>query len=100
MATGTYDGTPITAMIANQTNPWVEVDGKPVIWSETGLPRVECPCGENGQVVLASVLDGMDSPEGIQRCDACDIYEGDLDAALALANLVGGTVKYEIEEAD
>lgn len=30
----------------------------------------------------------------VERCDACDLYAGDLDAAYALAQLVGGTVTF------
>lgn len=93
-----YDGTRTDVMIADRTNPWVEVDGVPVDWTKVDLPRVECPCGEQFKVVLAGVLEAMDTPEGIQRCDTCGIYPGDLDAALALARLVGGVVKYQQEE--
>jgi hypothetical protein len=39
----------------------------------------------------------MDTDEGIQRCDAADVFEGDLDAALALARVVGGIVKFSVE---
>jgi hypothetical protein len=40
----------------------------------------------------------MDTAEGVQRCDICDIYDGDLSAAQALAALVGGVVKFQAEE--
>lgn len=94
-----YDGTlPDGVLIEDQTNPWVEVDGVPVDWTTTDRPRVQCPCDEMGQVVLAGVLDAMDTPAGVQRCDACGTYDGDLDAALALARLVGGVVKFWKEE--
>lgn len=92
-----YDGTPIDGLIKDRTNPWVEVDGKPVDWTESPLPRVACPCEDMGQVVVPGVLDGMDTPEGVQRCDGCGIYESDLDAALALAKRVGGVAKFEKE---
>lgn len=94
----TYNGTAIDVMIADRTNPWVEVDGVPVDWTKVDLPRHECPCGENGQVLLSGVLDAMDSETGVQRCDACSTYPGDLDAALGLAALVGGIVKFQKEE--
>ena len=91
----TYDGTlPDGVLIESETNPWVEIDGEPVDWTTTKLPRTDCPCEENGSVVLPGVLDGMDSPDGVQRCDACGTFDGDLDAALALARLVGGVVKF------
>lgn len=95
-----YTGTlPEGTLIADGTNPWIEVDGKPVDWTVV-VGKGPCPCGENGDVALAGVLDGMDTADGVQRCDTCGTYEGDLDAALALAELVGGTVHFETEEND
>jgi hypothetical protein len=98
----TYDGTPTDALIADGTNPWVEVDGAPVDWTAHPGPRAACPCGEMGEVVLPGVLEAMDSAHGVARCDACSTaghgYDGDLDAALALAKHVGGIVKYHTEE--
>lgn len=99
LATVTYDGTDTDRLIASDTNPWVEVDGKPVDWTTTTLPRTECPCGEMGHVIVPGVLDGMDSEHGVQRCDTCNTYPGDLDAALALAQLVSGVVKFHADPA-
>lgn len=93
----TFDGSPSSSLIESGTNPWVEVDGQPVDWVASPLPRQPCPCGEMGRVILAGVLDGTDTPQGIQRCDICSTYVGDLEAALALAQLVGGTVKFHEE---
>lgn len=100
MTIATYDGSPIVGLIEDGTDPWIEVEGKPVDWTTSTLPRVPCPCGENGEVVLAGVLDGMNTAVGIQRCDACDTYPGDLDAALALARVVGGVVKFHNDRED
>jgi len=95
-ATLTYDGTlPDGVMIASETNPWVEVDGEPVDWTTSTLPRVPCPCDEDHAALVPGVIDAMDSDEGVQRCDASGVFDGDLDAALALARLVGGVVKFE-----
>lgn len=87
-------------MIADGTDPWVEVDGVAVDWmthpllkdSTPDLPRCNCPASTPG------ILPAMNTPEGIQRCDECQMFDGDLDAALALAKKVGGVVKFEIEE--
>lgn len=99
MTTTTYDGSDIgDAKIESDTNPWVELDGEPVDWMRVLLPRRACPCGESGKVLIPGVLDAMDTPEGIQRCDTCNTYPGDLDAALALAKLVGGVVKFTQED--
>ncbi len=52
----------------------------------------ECTC--TGSPVPGT-LPAMDSPEGIQRCDECGVFEGDLEAAQALADTVGGVVMFE-----
>jgi cytochrome b involved in lipid metabolism len=84
--------------IADQTNPWVEINGEPYDWTKFIGPRLVDPCGEGFLVVVAGVLDAMDACEGVQRCDACQRFEGDLYAAAALAELVGGTVRFEVAE--
>jgi hypothetical protein len=96
---GTYDGTPIEVMIADRTNPWVEVDGARVDWTER-VPWSRQPgndCDSCWDSPVAGTIPAMDTEHGIQRCDECQRFEGDLDAALALANLTGGTVRYHIE---
>lgn len=95
----TYDGTPTGLMIADGTNPWVEVDGAPYDWTTNPLPLdpdgdPECACNLSP---LAGTLDAVDDEYGIQRCDECQRFDGDLDAALALAHLVGGIVRFEAE---
>jgi len=98
-ATLTYDGTlPDGVLIASDTNPWVEVDGEPVDWTTVDLPRVLCSCDEDHHALVEGVIDAIDSPEGIQRCDSAVGELGDLDAALALARLVGGVVKFETDD--
>lgn len=96
MSTVTYKGIFFQdgPMIASDTNPWVEVDGKPVDWTTSTLPQVECPCGEH-LTVVPGVIAPIDTPEGVNRCDAAETFDGDLSAAFALARLVGGVVKYE-----
>ena len=89
-----YDTLSDGVQIESETNPWVEVNGKPVNWTTSTLPRVNCPCDEDHAAIVPGVIDSMDTDEGIQRCDAADVFEGDLDAALALARVVNGTVKF------
>jgi len=50
--------------------------------------------------ILPGVIEAMDSDEGIQRCDTCDLYAGDLEAAKALADHVGGTVWFLLDLGD
>lgn len=56
-----------------------------------GVPEFPCDsCGD----ILPGVIEDMDTHEGIQRCDECSVYDGDLEAALALADHVGGVVRF------
>lgn len=93
-----YTGQP-GAMLADSTDPWLQrPDGSVVALDEhlTGLekgPCEECPGG-----FFAPTGNGP-TMQGIERCDQCDIHEGDFTAALALAALIGPdiTVWYEPE---
>jgi len=77
-------------IIASGTNPWVEADGKPVdlfaaaaatFGAALGDPDCEC-------ATVAGVALAMDSADGIQRCDLCYRFEGDLEAAKHVADLL------------
>jgi hypothetical protein len=95
--------------IKSQTNPWVEIEGNVIYWdfpiweAQRRLPEDEegedfCD-GCNG-TILPGVIEAMDTPEGIQACDSCRRYPGDLDAAWALAKFVLGesaVVRYDTE---
>lgn len=76
-------------------DPWVEVDGMPIDWRFAQLPSqrvMECAdntCGE----ILDGVIECMNTPYGVERCDVCGIYDGDLSAAQALAEYAGGEVR-------
>lgn len=74
-----------SAIIARGTNPWVELDGVPIAYSPS-MQREGGPCGLPIHVV-PGVLN-MDDNEGLQRCDECDLYPGDLEAAAAVAKTV------------
>lgn len=95
----TFDGTPLNDVcIADETDPWLEVDGVPVTWPRDGLRGAERnDCGQCAGEPVPGALTRMNSEVGIQRCDTCIRFAGDLDAALALAELVGGVVKFEQE---
>ena len=83
--------------IAPGTDPWIEVDGKPVTWPREGVPEAEgndCEC--EGSPV-PGVLTSANSEAGIQRCDPCHLFPGDLEAAFALAKLIEGVVKFDEE---
>ncbi|MCW2836336.1 MAG: hypothetical protein JWQ15_450 [Marmoricola sp.] len=45
--------------------------------------------------VMPGVLTDVDFPGGIRRCDTCEKFDGDLDAAQAAAELVGGTLWFQ-----
>ena len=96
----TYTGAPTGSLIADGTNPWVEVAGEPVDWTVYHGPRAECPCGDGHDVPVPGVIAPIDTADGVNRCDAAQLFDGDLDAALALARLVGGVVKFEVATDD
>lgn len=79
------------ALIHGHTNPWIrDPHGADVDLAERfgHFPTAtDSPCGECGP--LPGTLAPMDTHRGIQRCDACDLYPGDLDAAAALAASLG-----------
>jgi hypothetical protein len=88
-----WDGDP-EAMIASETDPWVQLpDGSPVDWVHLKLPpEPGNGCEICGTSPKAGALEAMNSEFGVQRCDTCDRFDGDLAAAQALADLIGGTV--------
>jgi hypothetical protein len=92
-----YDGTPVPELIARETNPWIEVDGRPVNWMSRQAPSGNLECDTCTWSPVPGVLEAMDTPEGVQRCDMCELFDGDLDAALALARTVNGTVRFFFE---
>lgn len=92
--------------IARETNPWLQVDGQPVDLASMEDSGVEGECegcldGDFSGVILA-----MDSVDGIQRCDSCSKFDGDLEAAahvaLVLSQRTGSehTVWFEPEAAE
>lgn len=88
---------PDDVFIADGTNPWIEVDGVAVTWPRADLaaaPGNDCDCFDQP---VPGVLAPMDSDVGVQACDECKLFPGDLEAAQALAALVGGVVKFEQE---
>jgi hypothetical protein len=97
-----YAGPGETRLIADQTNPWVEVKGQPIDWLDASPlpPRWDGECEDCRGFPLPGVWAPMDTDEGIQRCDTCQVFEGDLAAAQALADLVGGVVMFELDEED
>lgn len=95
-----YTGPDDGRLIANYTNPWVVVNGEPVDWTNPGVsipmrPFEPNDCDACG--IIPGVIEAMDTPEGIQRCDQCQRYEGDLSAAQALADAVSGEVWFTEE---
>lgn len=95
-----YTGGDVSPMIANETDPWLQhPDGSVVTVIDLVLAHVDVgPCGECHGGFFAPTVNGP-TEYGIERCDACDVHEGDFSAALALAALIGPdvTVWYEPE---
>ncbi len=77
-----------TAKIARHTNPWLQYGDKPIdLLSMQAIVRPRLvnhdDCDQCGNL-LRGVIEAMDTDAGIQRCDQCQAYEGDLQAARAL----------------
>lgn len=94
-----YAGPEDNRLIASGTNPWV-VKGKPIDWTSPDIAaRTLEPndCDGCAGSLIPGVIAAMDTNEGIQRCDTCQRFAGDLFAAQALADLVGGEVWFTEE---
>lgn len=75
-------------LIARETNPWLQVNGEPVDLTgiDTGTPA-DCDCCNDGGA-YAGVILAMDTSHGIQMCDMCGKFEGDLEAAQHAAEVL------------
>lgn len=82
-------------LIASCTNPWIHVDGQPYDWQAKPLPAATNDCEQCAESPVPGAIPAMDTPAGIQRCDQCELFPGDLEAAAALAVLVGGRVRFQ-----
>ena len=88
------------ALLAEE-DPWVETAEGMVDWindidGDVLLPAptdpAECP-----ETCHAGILVACNDEYGVQRCDQCQVYDGDIEAAIALANIVGGTAWVAVE---
>ncbi|MER7798551.1 hypothetical protein [Microbacterium sp. NPDC096154] len=83
-----WDGAP-GAVIESETNPWLRDEfGRDIDLSAVPATNPD-GCDTCRWGILPGVLAPMDTIFGIQRCDECQIYPGDLAAARALADLLG-----------
>lgn len=74
------------------TDPWLErPDGTLVDLADhlARLPRGECGDCRAG---FFAPTDNGPTLQGVERCDECAVYDGDLSAASALAGLIGPDV--------
>lgn len=79
------------------TDPWLQHPDGTVVALEKHLQAL--PAGECGDCRggFFAPTDNGPTEQGIERCDACSMFPGDLDAAWALAGVIGRqvTVWYE-----
>lgn len=86
-----YTGEP-GAMLYPETDPWLQrPDGTVVELGQVLALMAPGPCGECRGGYFAPTGNGP-TEEGIERCDGCDVHEGDFAAALALAATIGPDV--------
>jgi hypothetical protein len=91
LAAKQYTGTlPDAETIADQSDPWLQYPWGSVVrvleFIEA-LPAGSCEEDCHGGY-FAPTSNGP-TGDGIERCDTCNVFEGDLDAALALAATIG-----------
>lgn len=85
------------AMLASETDPWLQHPDGSIVDLEPHLAALTPgPCGECRGRYFAPTGNGP-TEQGIERCDECSLIDddplsGDLDAALALAALIGPDV--------
>jgi hypothetical protein len=88
-----YTGDLTGVMIADQTDPWLQhPDGSEVDLLPHLAALTPGPCGEDCSGGFFAPTSNGPADQGIERCDQCNIYAGDLDAAVALAALIGPDV--------
>lgn len=76
-------------LMAAETDPWLQhPDGTVVDLTPHLRTMPPGPCGECNGGFHAPTGNGP-TEQGIERCDACDVHPGDLDAAAALAAAIG-----------
>lgn len=77
-----------TAVIESETDPWIkDPSGVPISFIPP-VPGELGPCGEYGHFI-PGVLAPINTDEGIETCDSCQLYDSDLRAARALAETFG-----------
>lgn len=95
-----YTGQP-DAMLEDATDPWLQDEHGALIELEPVLATLPPgpTCGECRGGFFAPTINGP-TEEGIERCDECDVHEGDFDAALALAALIPGATVWYLPDTD
>jgi hypothetical protein len=90
-----YDGPDDKRLIFGHTNPWLRdtltgVDLDLLTWQRTGRIPLAQDFSEAGCYAgcFAGVLTNMDTPQGVQACDACETFDSDLAAAQHLADAI------------
>lgn len=72
--------------IAFGTDAWLETAGGIVLDLTNYEPSTTSDCGTCGWGLLAGIFAPVNDEFGIEACDECRRYPGDLDAARALAD--------------
>lgn len=79
------------AMQAYATNAWLERDGEPIDLEDLQpwTPAADPSCDQCEGMPIHGVIAPTNTEYGIERCDQCEVFESDLDAASALAEHLG-----------
>lgn len=77
--------------LASETNPWLRNDASGAdVDLQVMVDEGRVPVPLTPDCCYSGIIPAMDTNEGIQRCDTCQVYDGDLEAAQALADRIGG----------
>lgn len=80
-------------MLADQSDPWLQhPDGSVVELLPHLAPLTPGPCEDDCSGGFFAPTGNGPTDQGVERCDQCDLYDGDLSAAVALAALIGPDV--------
>lgn len=78
-------------IIEYATDVWLQWSGvdAPILLTDVYFqPAVPNECDTCGGSPICGVIPLMNSPHGIERCDECELFDGDFSAAEALAQLI------------
>lgn len=75
-----------------ETDPWLQYPDGEVVDLRPHLANLASPEGCDCSGGFFAPTDNGPTEQGIERCDECGTFDGDFEAAVALAETIGGGV--------